>query len=69
MIFLHEITISNMAADIKIPAPKAVKNKRTDVEKCRYFAIIAPMKEAPPANKVMPITIKISINEIVGILF
>ncbi len=58
------ITISNIAADIRIPAPNAVKNKITDVEKFTYFAIIAPMNDVPPANKVIQITVKISVNEI-----
>jgi hypothetical protein len=57
------------AADIKIPAPNAVKNNITDVEKFTYFAISAPIKEVPPANNVMPITIKISVNEIVIDIF
>ncbi len=52
-----------------MPAPNAVKNKRTDFEKCTYFPISAPMKEVPPANKVIPITIKISVNEIADNLF
>jgi hypothetical protein len=62
--FSARITISNMAADIRMPAPNAVKNNRTGFEKCTYFPINAPRKEVPPANNVIPITIKISVNEI-----
>jgi hypothetical protein len=56
--------LSNIAADMRMPAPNAVKNKRTDVEKFTYFAISAPMNDVPPANNVIPITIKTSLNEI-----
>ena len=67
--FSASITISNIAADIRIPAPNAVKNKTIDVEKFTYFAISAPMNEVPPANKVIPITVKISVNEIATVIF
>jgi hypothetical protein len=39
------------------------------VEKFTYFAINAPTKEVPPANKVIPITIKISVKEIATDIF
>ncbi len=39
-------------------------------EKCMYFAFNASRKEVPPANNVIPITIKISVIEIrLGIVF
>jgi len=52
-----------------MPAPNAVKNKRTEFEKFTHFAIIAPRKEIPPANKVVKVTTKISVNEITSILY
>ena len=50
-----------------MPAPNAVKNKRIEFEKFTHFAIIAPRKEVPPANKVVPVTTKISVTEIASI--
>lgn len=58
------ITISNTAAAIRIPAPKAVKDNTNCSEKFIFRAIRAPTKDVPPANEVIASTVRISITSI-----
>jgi hypothetical protein len=57
-----------MAAEIRIPAPKAVKNNTCLSLKFMYLAMSAPANEVPPANAHIATTRSKSIFSILGIV-
>jgi hypothetical protein len=67
-VFSASITIPKMAAEIKMPAPKAVKNNTCLSLKLTYLAMSAPANEVPPANADIAITRTISIISMLGMV-
>jgi F0F1-type ATP synthase membrane subunit a len=57
-----------MAAEIRIPAPKAVKNNVILSLKLTYLAMSPPTKEVPPANAHIATTLSMSIMSLLGIV-
>jgi hypothetical protein len=55
------MAISNIAAEIRIPAPNAVSDNICCSENFIFFEIIVPTNEVPPAKAVIAITVMMSI--------
>jgi hypothetical protein len=66
--FSASITIPKMAAEIRIPAPKAVKNNTSLSLKLMYLAKSPPANEVPPANAHIATTLSMSIMSMLGIV-
>jgi hypothetical protein len=65
----ERLQLKPMAAEIKIPAPKAVKNNTYLSLNLKYLAMSAPAKDVPPANAQIAITRSISIMMMLGIVY